>query len=116
MIPMGTVMAGCMIVGVLCASRLPGLKLIQRLPVWLRSLPALLVFAAGAWNVFWYALRHITEYWGVAALISGILMMLTAVFIFDETRLPAAIQKLRPVILLLLLLSAVHYAVTIYRL
>jgi len=116
MIPMGTVVTACMFIGLIFASRLPGLNMLQRLPLWARSIPALLVFAAGAWNVFWYAIQHLTEYWGIAALISGLLMMLTAVFIVDESRLPNALRKARPIILLLLLGCALHYAITIYRL
>lgn len=116
MLPMGTIMTGCMAAGLLFATRLPLLGIVQKLPVWLKKTAAFVVFSAGCWNIFWYALRHITEFWGVAALVSGCLMLLTSVYIFNEERLPHLLQKIRPVVLFLLLCCAVLYGVTIYRL
>lgn len=116
MLPMGTIMTGCMVTGLLFATRLPLLRTVQKLPARFKKTVAFVVFAAGCWNVFWYALRHITEFWGVAALVSGCLMLLTSVYIFNVDRLPLFLQKIRPVVLLLLLCCAVLYAVTIYRL
>lgn len=116
MLPMGTIMTGCMLTGVLFATRLPVLRPLQKLPAWFRKTIALVVFAAGSWNVFWYALRHITEFWGVAALISGCLLLLTSAYIFNASCLPRFLQKIRPGVLFLLLCCAVLYGVTIYRL
>lgn len=116
MLPMGTIMTGCMVVGLLFATRLSPFRIVQKLPVWFKKTVAFVVFTAGCWNVFWYALRHITEFWGVAALVSGCLMLLTAVYIFNAKWLPHFLQKMRPGILFLLLCCAVLYGVTIYRL
>jgi hypothetical protein len=35
-------------------------------------------FMMGAWNALWYGSQHIQEFWGIAALISGITMMITS--------------------------------------
>ncbi|MGY8869216.1 MAG: hypothetical protein ACKVJE_02140 [Pseudomonadales bacterium] len=116
MLPMGTIMAGCMALGLLFATRLPVLRTVQKLPAWFRKTMAFVVFAAGSWNVFWYAMRHFTEFWGTAALISGCLMLLTSAYIFNAKCLPRFLQKMRPGVLFLLLCCAVLYGVTIYRL
>lgn len=116
MLPMGTIMTSCMVTGVLFATRLPVLRTVQLLPVGVKKMIASLVFAAGVWNVFWYALRHLTEFWGVAALVSGVLMLLTSAYIFNPNRMPAVLKRLRPSVLFLLLCCALLYGVTIYRL
>ena len=36
------------------------------------------VLLAGSWNALWHGLRHLDAFWGIAALVSGILMMATA--------------------------------------
>jgi hypothetical protein len=41
---------------------------------WLRIL-ALGVLLAGLWNAGWYGLRHLGDFWGRAALISGAMMV-----------------------------------------
>ena len=115
MLPMGTIVTVCMLMGLLFATRLPFLRTIQRLPLWLKRAVSVVVFAAGFWNVFWYALRHLTEFWGQAALVSGCLMLVTSAYIFDAARLPPQLNKIRPVVLLLLLACFLLYGLTIYR-
>lgn len=39
---------------------------------------AAILFLGGTWNIAWYGLRHLTEFWGIAALASGSLMILAA--------------------------------------
>ena len=116
MIPMGTVVTVCMFTGVVFASHLPPFNLTGRLPLSTRRGVGVLVMLAGTWNVLWYGVQHFAEYWGIAALVSGILMMLTSFYIIDEKRLPALIQKARPVVLVLLLICACRYAFEIYHL
>lgn len=116
MLPMGTIMTSCMVTGLLFATRLPVLRAVQLLPVGVKKTIALLVFAAGLWNVFWYALRHITEFWGIAALVSGVLLLLTSAYIINLRRMPAVLKRLRAGVLFLLLCCALLYGVTIYRL
>jgi len=113
MLPMGTIVTACMLVGLVVAAPI---ALIEKLPLLLRKACACVVLAAGLWNVLWYGLQHLTEFWGIAALISGVLMITTAGYVLVPSRLPAWIQRLRPVILFLLLGCAMLYAITIARL
>lgn len=116
MLPMGTIVTVCMFAGLLFASRLPLLNAVERLPIWVRHSVGILVFAAGAWNVFWHAIRHLTEFWGIAALVSGALMMVVGLYIVKPDRLPRGLRSVMPVIKILLLLVACFYAWTIYQL
>ena len=115
-LPMGTIMTGCMVIGLLFATRLPVLRTVQKLPRWFVTTMAFVVFLAGNWNLFWYALRHLNEFWGMAALISGCLMLLTSIYIFNVKCLPVFVRKMRPGVLFLLLCCAVLYGTTIYQL
>lgn len=111
LIPMGTVVTCCMFIGLLFAS-----PLLSRAPQALRWIAAAVVGAAGGWNVFWYALQNIPQKWGWLALISGVLMILTSLFIARPTTLPGAIQRARWPIMVALLACAIYYAQTIYHL
>ena len=113
MLPMGTIMAVSMVMAVLFAAHLP---LLDKLAPILRKLASGWVFLAGTWNVFWYGVQHITEFWGVAALVSGALMLVTSVYIYKPEKLPISVQKARPLVLLLLSACACLYGVTIYNL
>lgn len=37
------------------------------------------VLTAGLWNALWHGLRHLGDFWGIAALVSGLLMVAAAV-------------------------------------
>ena len=113
---MGTVLTLCMLLALVVATPYSLSKSIKPLPRFVAIPIGLLVFIAGAWNVFWYALQHITEYWGVAALVSGVLLMITAGYIVNFERLPRLLNRCRPIVLLALLGSMLHYGFTIYRL
>ena len=113
MLPMGTIMALCMLLGFILA--LP-LTSVRNTPAFIRKPVGYLVMIAGLWNVFWYAVQHLTQFWGQAALVSGVLMIVTAFYIINETRVPPFLQKIRPLVLILLLACGLLYAITIYRL
>ena len=115
MIPMGTVVTVCMLVGLLYALMQRYNAGVARAPGWLHGLAAAIVGLAGVWNTFWYGLQHLSEFWGLAALFSGIFMMLTAIGIYQHNK-DSRLTKLQPVVLLGLAGSFVLYAVTIYRL
>jgi hypothetical protein len=115
-LPMGSIVTICMLIALLFSTRLPLLNQIQRLPRILRRAVSLLVFAIGCWNILWYASQNISEFWGQAALVSGLLMLLISVYMFDAHRLPNILNKIRPLVLLMLLGCTILYAVTIYRL
>jgi len=128
MLPMGTIVTVCMLVGLIFASDLPGLKLTRRLPQMVQRVVAAIVFAAGCWNVFWYGLQHTTEFWGQMALLSGVLMIAASLYIATSARIqgrtPARTQiheqgwpwRIKPLVLLGLLLCMLKYAHTIYNL
>jgi len=115
-LPMGTIMVVCMLIALLFSTRLPVINMLQKSPAFLRWPIAGLVLAGGLWNVLWYALRHLTEFWSIAALVSGLLMLVAAAYIAINSGLPEWLQKVRPVILLLLTACMLLYAITIFRL
>ncbi len=110
---MGTIVTACMLIGLLVAARLP---VLERLPKWLNDAAGWLILAAGLWNVFWHALRHLTEFWGFSALMSGILMIIAAGFILRPDKLPHWLHPLRPIVLVMLCGYFLLYAVSIARL
>ncbi len=116
MLPMGTTMTSSMVIGLLFSSRLPVLNSFNKLPVTVRKSARAIVFLAGCWNVFWYGVQHPTEFWGVAALVSGSLMLVTSFYIYGESRLPSVLRRLRPVVQVALLACVLLYGVTIYHL
>jgi hypothetical protein len=113
MIPMGTVVTVCMFIGLIVSAPLPVFK---KIPILLRKISAYVVVAAGLWNVLWYGLRHFSEFWGMAALTSGVLMIVTAAYILAPSRLPGWLLLAKPVVLTLLLGCAMLYSITIARL
>ena len=52
----------------------------------------LVAFLLGAWNAFWYGAQHIYDFWGMAAMISGVLMMLTSLSNVSLENAPASIK------------------------
>ncbi|NRA14132.1 MAG: hypothetical protein HRU04_01355 [Oceanospirillaceae bacterium] len=115
MLPMGTIMAGSMLLGVIFATRLPVISVVQKLPLVLIKSVAALVFSAGLWNVLWYASQHLGERWGNAALLSGLLMLLTALYISYPHKLPQMLLAIRSLVVLALFVFSMLYGVTIYR-
>jgi len=53
----------------------------------------LVAFLLGAWNAFWYGAQHIYDFWGMAAMMSGMLMMLTSLSNVSLENSPTAIQN-----------------------
>lgn len=113
MLPMGTIVTCCMIGGLLVAAFPPGSAF---LPRWLIRAVGSILLLAGLWNSLWHGLRHLGEFWGIAALISGLVMVLTALYLLMPARLPGMLIKLKPLALFVLLGFALLYAITIIRL
>jgi len=113
---MGTVMTVCMFIGLIygVARMVPGLT--RRAPSFVHWAIGGVVVLAGCWNVLWYASRHITQFWGIAALLSGIALITTGYFIIATDTAPALLQKLMPVVMILLFCFMMLYGITIYRL
>jgi len=113
MIPMGTVVTVVMLIGVVVGTVT---LLWPRSAGWLTRGAGCIVLLAGAWNVFWHWLRHPMEYWGLAALVSGILMLFVGAILVKNSP-PRPWEKwLFPIGLALLALAFFHYANTIYHL
>ncbi|NKB61091.1 MAG: hypothetical protein GKR95_02755 [Gammaproteobacteria bacterium] len=113
MLPMGTIVTVCMFAGLIMAADLPVLR---NLPRGVARVIAVIVLMAGLWNSLWYGLQHLSEFWGFAALISGVLMCITALYILTDNGLTSLLQKFKPIILIILACYAVMYAITIIRL
>lgn len=89
-----------------------------------RSAPTLLI-VMGLWNAAWYGLRHLGSFWGNAALITGIIMLLAGLILFVESKpqrspaLLAVYQKLKLLrlpIFIALLAGFLLYAITLIQL
>ncbi len=116
-IPMGTVVAVCMIITLVFVNRIPVLSLNRITPPVILRVIGIVTGAAGLWNVLWYALRHPTQFWGLMALGSGLLMtLLSVLLVLSPDRQPAMLTPVRPFALIGLLGFAITYAVGIYRL
>ena len=112
MIPMGSVVTACMIVGLIVA--LPPME--KGCPKPIRLSIGVILLAAGLWNILWYASQHFTEFWGIAAFCSGVLMVITSIYIIKASWLSLFLQRAKPVVLLMLLGFAALYAIKIYSL
>ena len=109
-IPMGTVVAACMIICVLATNRLPAGALNTRLPRPLLVGIGYVCVAAGLWNVLWHASRHITELLGQMAFGSGLLLVaLGTLLVLPPTRVPEQLEKARHFMVLGLAIFAASY-------
>ena len=90
----------------------------------LASAPVLLL-VMGLWNAAWYGLRHLGSFWGHAALVSGIVMLLVGLLLFVERKpqysgpmltVYHSIRLLRWPLFIALLASFLLYAVTLIQL
>lgn len=118
MLPMGTIMTACMglAIGVALVATVRRHGDSSAAPGLLMSIAGAMVLLAGLWNTFWYALRHLGEHWGHAALGSGLLMLAIAACLLIPARLPALAVRALPVFAVLLAGFAWHYGSTLARL
>lgn len=65
----------------------------------------------GLWNTLWYGLRHLEQFWGQAAIITGLIMLMAALDLSGRR-----LSVPRPVIVAALFASFALYAVTLVRL
>lgn len=121
----------CVVLGLGCISLLwpksQSGRLNQAKPLLLaldRWVPSVLILA-GLWNMFWYGIRHLSSFWGNAAVVSGALMLLAALLVLGEKKpvapkcLLAFSNWIKPFRLLItsgLVLSFLLYAVTLIQL
>lgn len=116
MIPMGTVVTVCMLVGLIYALVQLSVPGVRRLSSKVHAVPAVILGLAGAWNTFWHGTRNLTDFWGLAALASGIVMMLGAYLIYRQGAAQVHLFNLRPLVLIALAGFFLLYAIAIYRL
>lgn len=84
---MGFVVNSFMLMGLLLLWPWPSslARWLQTRPTTARAI-AIGILLAGAWNTLWYGLRHLDAFWGIAALVSGVLMMATAAVVLRRNR------------------------------
>jgi hypothetical protein len=54
---------------------------------------AVITLLAGLWNTGWYGFQNLGDYWGNAAFISGLLMMLTSLPLLENHRMLMTLSK-----------------------
>lgn len=92
----------------------------QRQDLRLVTFTIAMLVVMGLWNTLWYGLRHLGEFWGWAAVISGISMLLAAMIIFTERSNPLSATEswlgaMRNMIVGVLAVSFLLYAVTLVQ-
>lgn len=121
---MGIVVTLFMLLGLLILSPFSALNLRNRLSPNACLWAGRGVMLLGFWNSAWYGLQHLDRFWGWAALVSGIAMVLTGLMIqaahsTAPAWLAALIKKItaiKSLVLLVLLGSFLLYAITLIRL
>ncbi|MBX2837076.1 MAG: hypothetical protein KTR35_09500 [Gammaproteobacteria bacterium] len=112
-LPMGTIVTVCMLIGLLVATPYALNKRLKPLPRLVAIIIGSAVLLGGAWNTFWHGIQNLTNSWGLAALFSGLFMMLTGLYILRFDALPSLLQKIRSLVLLGLLGWFLVYAIKI---
>jgi len=116
-IPMGTVVAVCMMLTVLFASRFPWLGLNNVSPPWVLRSIGVVAIAAGLWNALWHGLRHVGQFWGHMALGSGVLLVFLGILLYlPVTQQFDRLNNLRPFAVVALLAFGLYYGWTLYHL
>ena len=126
---MGIVVLIFMVLGVLHQSRIRWLSLgefVQNPSI--SKFIGVGLLLAGLWNLLWFGLRHLDVFWGIAAIVSGFCMIMTAVVVLSECGGPSlssnsvvkkitlGAKSLLTLWLLGLFASAILYGITIVRL
>ena len=112
MIPMGTVMAVCLVFGAV------GMAFVLKFPRALVIALGLVLEAAGIWNAFWYGLQHFLEFWGQMAFWSGLSMFVSGALCLRMSNLEfrQKIRKFIPLLVFALAAFGGYYSWTIYHL
>jgi hypothetical protein len=82
---MGIVVCVFMLLGLLMAMPWvpPGLRILRVRPG-IADFLALGLLLTGLWNFLWYGSRHLNEFWGLAAFVSGLAMISVAILLLVE--------------------------------
>lgn len=115
---MGIVVAVAMLLGLLMLLPLPALRPLQH-SMYAAMIVSALLMACGLWNSL-YGLTHWQAFWGIAALVSGVVMILASFLTYSgKTHLPTWLAKvvlLKAAIITALLLCFGLYSVTLVQL
>lgn len=90
---MGIVVTLLMLLTLLHLTPLPFLNPIQTKLADHRHSVGVGVLLGGLWNVLWYGLQHLGEYWGNAALVSGVLMSVLSFYLIVPGQLPKSLLR-----------------------
>jgi hypothetical protein len=126
---MGIVVSVIMLLGLCLLLPVPVIKarLLASVSGAANTISALLL-VGGLWNSVWFGLQHVTLFWGIAALISGMLMIIAALIIFIPhgsgrlqevewlQKIYTLIQPLTVVFTVGLLLCFLLYSITLIQL
>ena len=107
---MGIVMALAMLLGLVAST---GKRFLGRLQP--RIVAAVLIIS-GLWNILWYGVAHASEFWGQAAIISGLAMLLMAWFLSNQSKLKLFGWSALRVVQILLLICFLLYLTTLIQL
>lgn len=86
---------------------------------------AVQLYLFGVWNAAWYGIQHLGSFWGMAALVSGLAMILSGILLAVESRDEKSkfiisfyqlIKLIRSLTVVALLASFLLYAVTLIQL
>ena len=88
-----------------------------------KSFAPIVLATVGAWNALWYGLQNTASFWGKTGLITGLIMMLSAVVLTTQlnqnkiiTRLYKILNPFRIPLFVTLLASFMLYLVTLIQL
>ena len=120
---MGIVVCISMLLGLLMLS--PKKWLSNKLLVKSQSIIAVQLFLFGVWNAAWYGAQHLGSFWGMAALVSGLAMILSGIVLAVESgdekskfiiSFYQLIKPARVLVIVMLCASFLLYAVTLIQL
>ena len=107
---MGIVVTLIMLLGVALLLRNGSLSAKQSvLSIWLLLL-------GGVWNAFYYGLQHLNQFWGQAALVSGLFMCAASGLLYRQMKGKKVGKAVRLAVMCGLLLCLLLYAVTLIQL
>ena len=78
------------------------------------------LFLSGLWNSVWYGMQNVNTFWGMAALVSGVFMLLSAALVYKKGLTESACchskqHLIRLLVIVGLALCFALYAVTIIQ-
>ena len=79
-----------------------------------QTILASITLLAGLWNAFWHGAQHLGEFWGNAALISGLLMTFTSLLLLKTLPLMKKLNNITPNFIRIAALTALAGCFALY--